>query len=278
MSQKILIVDDEPNILVSLEYLMKREGYEVLARARRTGGARRAAPRAPATGAARRDDAQARAVSRSARNCVPTRRSGTRLVLMLTAKGRDTDVAKGLGVGRRRLRDQAVLDPRTGGEGARAAGGRRVRRDRRLLAAIGVAALGAAVLVAALDRRDRGAGRVARSATRRAASVVAALAPHVPLVVLTSLMLVGVVALVVQALLPALGERPGAPARAGAGAALHRRGTGTGASRATPRCAGWRRRSTTLARQRSELQARRRAEGGRRRAAASSRSAAGWRR
>ena len=29
MSQKILIADDEPNILVSLEYLMKREGYTV---------------------------------------------------------------------------------------------------------------------------------------------------------------------------------------------------------------------------------------------------------
>ena len=30
MSTKILIADDEPNILISLEYLMKREGYEVL--------------------------------------------------------------------------------------------------------------------------------------------------------------------------------------------------------------------------------------------------------
>ena len=29
MSQKILIADDEPNILISLEYLMKREGYSV---------------------------------------------------------------------------------------------------------------------------------------------------------------------------------------------------------------------------------------------------------
>ena len=29
MSHKILIADDEPNILISLEYLMKREGYEV---------------------------------------------------------------------------------------------------------------------------------------------------------------------------------------------------------------------------------------------------------
>ena len=27
---KILIADDEPNILISLEYLMKREGYEVV--------------------------------------------------------------------------------------------------------------------------------------------------------------------------------------------------------------------------------------------------------
>ena len=30
MTHKILIADDEPNILISLEYLMKREGYHVL--------------------------------------------------------------------------------------------------------------------------------------------------------------------------------------------------------------------------------------------------------
>ena len=29
MAQKILIADDEPNIVVSLEYLMKREGFDV---------------------------------------------------------------------------------------------------------------------------------------------------------------------------------------------------------------------------------------------------------
>ena len=34
MPHKILIADDEPNILISLEYLMKREGFQVaLARA-----------------------------------------------------------------------------------------------------------------------------------------------------------------------------------------------------------------------------------------------------
>ena len=27
---KVLIADDEPNIVISLEYLMRREGYEVL--------------------------------------------------------------------------------------------------------------------------------------------------------------------------------------------------------------------------------------------------------
>lgn len=30
MSAKILIADDEPNILISLEYLLRREGFEVL--------------------------------------------------------------------------------------------------------------------------------------------------------------------------------------------------------------------------------------------------------
>jgi two-component system, OmpR family, alkaline phosphatase synthesis response regulator PhoP len=29
MTHRVLIVDDEPNIVVSLEYLMKKEGYEV---------------------------------------------------------------------------------------------------------------------------------------------------------------------------------------------------------------------------------------------------------
>ncbi len=39
MSHKVLIADDEPNIVISLEYLMKRAGYEVLHGARRPGGA-----------------------------------------------------------------------------------------------------------------------------------------------------------------------------------------------------------------------------------------------
>ena len=35
MGTKVLIADDEPNIVVSLEFMMKREGYEVLRRPRR---------------------------------------------------------------------------------------------------------------------------------------------------------------------------------------------------------------------------------------------------
>ena len=98
MTDKILIADDEPNILISLEYLMKREGFEVhLAR----------------------DGQEALDMLRSVRprlvmlDVMMPRMSGfevcqalradealkSTLVLMLTAKGRDTDVAKGLGVG-----------------------------------------------------------------------------------------------------------------------------------------------------------------------------------
>ena len=40
MAHRILIVDDEPNIVVPLEFLMKREGYEVAVAARRPGGPR----------------------------------------------------------------------------------------------------------------------------------------------------------------------------------------------------------------------------------------------
>jgi len=98
VTHKVLIADDEPNILISLEFLMKREGHQVLLA---------------------RDGIEALALIRSERPalvlldvmmpgksgfevCQAVRAeealAGT-LILMLTAKGRDTDVAKGLGVG-----------------------------------------------------------------------------------------------------------------------------------------------------------------------------------
>jgi DNA-binding response OmpR family regulator len=98
MSTKILIADDEPNILISLEYLMKREGYEVVV--------------------ARDGDEALQCLARERPRlvlldvmmpkktgfevCQALRADETlkhTLVLMLTAKGRDTDVAKGMGVG-----------------------------------------------------------------------------------------------------------------------------------------------------------------------------------
>ncbi|MDP2005040.1 MAG: response regulator [Rubrivivax sp.] len=98
MSECILIADDEPNILISLEYLMKREGYEV--HVARDGQEaldllQRVQPRLVLLD-----------VMMPNKNgfevCQALRANETlkdTLVLMLTAKGRDTDIAKGLGVG-----------------------------------------------------------------------------------------------------------------------------------------------------------------------------------
>ncbi len=98
MTTRILIADDEPNILISLEYLMKREGYAV---------------------SVARDGEEAMAAVLRERpalvllDVMMPKKSGFEvcqalrandavkdtLILMLTAKGRETDVAKGLGVG-----------------------------------------------------------------------------------------------------------------------------------------------------------------------------------
>ncbi|MGE5338193.1 MAG: response regulator transcription factor [Gemmatimonadota bacterium] len=98
MTSKILIADDEPNILLSLEYLMKREGYEVLVArdgVEALATLRREHPRlvlldVMMPGKSGFDVCQELRADDSIKDT---------LVLMLTAKGRDTDVAKGLGVG-----------------------------------------------------------------------------------------------------------------------------------------------------------------------------------
>ena len=98
MSKKILIADDEPNILISLEFLMKREGYEVLLA--------RDGQEAMDVIARERPALVLLDVMMPVKTgfdvCCELRASeslrDTR-VLMLTAKGRDTDVAKGLALG-----------------------------------------------------------------------------------------------------------------------------------------------------------------------------------
>ena len=98
MPERILIVDDEPSIVISLEYLMKRAGYDVAVAADGEAALEELErarpdlvildvmlPRLNGFEVCRRIRAE-------------PRWRGVR-VLMLTAKGRDTEVAKGLGVG-----------------------------------------------------------------------------------------------------------------------------------------------------------------------------------
>ena len=98
MSLKILVADDEPNIVISLEYLLKREGYTVVI--------------------ARDGQEAIDAIAREQPDLVlldvmMPKKTGFEVcqevrandalqatkILMLTAKGRDTDLTKGLALG-----------------------------------------------------------------------------------------------------------------------------------------------------------------------------------
>lgn len=98
MTTKVLIADDEPNILISLEFLMKREGYEVhLARDGQEALEllHRERPQLVLLDVMmpRKNGFE---VCQELRNDDALR--ATR-VLMLTAKGRETDIVKGLAMG-----------------------------------------------------------------------------------------------------------------------------------------------------------------------------------
>ena len=98
MSQRILIVDDEPNIVISLEFLMKREGFEV--------GVARDGEEGLAAIRAQRPDLVILDVMMPGRSgfevCEAVRAdpalAGVR-ILMLTAKGREAEMKKGLALG-----------------------------------------------------------------------------------------------------------------------------------------------------------------------------------
>ena len=98
MSKRILIVDDEPNIVISLEFLMMREGHEV--RVARDGEAGLAAVRTHRPDLVVLDVMMPKldgfAVLEAVRGD-PTL-AGTR-ILMLTAKGREAEENKGLALG-----------------------------------------------------------------------------------------------------------------------------------------------------------------------------------
>ena len=98
MTHKILIADDEPNIVISLEYLMKREGYEVIVA--------RDGTQALATILRERPSLVLLDVMMPGKTGFDVCQELRALpdfkdlpIVMLTAKGRDTDIAKGLAMG-----------------------------------------------------------------------------------------------------------------------------------------------------------------------------------
>lgn len=98
MAKKILIVDDEPNIVISLEFLMKKEGFAV--------AVANDGDEALAQVASFNPDLLLLDVMMPKKSgfevCEALRadpeRAGLKIV-MLTAKGRDTEMAKGLAIG-----------------------------------------------------------------------------------------------------------------------------------------------------------------------------------
>ena len=98
MTKKILIVDDEPNIVISLEFLMRREGFEVTVA--------RDGEEALGAIAQENPDLVLLDVMMPKFNgfevCEKVRTNpeyaGMRII-MLTAKGREAEVSKGLSLG-----------------------------------------------------------------------------------------------------------------------------------------------------------------------------------
>jgi DNA-binding response OmpR family regulator len=97
MPAKVLIVDDEPNIVVSLQFLMRKAGYET--------GVARDGDEALSEVESFRPDLVLLDVMMPRRDgyevCRELRSSGwdDLKIVMLTAKGRETEVAKGFDLG-----------------------------------------------------------------------------------------------------------------------------------------------------------------------------------
>ena len=98
MNKTLLVADDEPNIVISLEYLLKREGYTVLVAHDGQEALEAIATHHP--------DLVLLDVMMPVKTgfevCQEVRASDTlqhTKILMLTAKGRDTDMTKGLALG-----------------------------------------------------------------------------------------------------------------------------------------------------------------------------------
>lgn len=98
MTHKILIADDEPNIVISLEFLMKREGFEVAVAVDGDEALEKVESFRPDVllldvMMPKKSGFEVCEILRAA-----PEHAGL-LIVMLTAKGRDTEVAKGLALG-----------------------------------------------------------------------------------------------------------------------------------------------------------------------------------
>ncbi len=98
MAKCVLVVDDEPNIVLSLEFLMKREGYTVTTAADGDAALKAVEARTP--------DLILLDINMPRRNgfdVCQTLRADPKYkdvkIMMLTAKGRDVDQEKGLALG-----------------------------------------------------------------------------------------------------------------------------------------------------------------------------------
>lgn len=98
MAKRILVVDDEPNIVLSLEFLMKREGYSVSTAADGDAALKTIDDKAP--------HLILLDINMPKRNgfdvCQQVRANPKHKdvkIIMLTAKGRDVDQEKGLALG-----------------------------------------------------------------------------------------------------------------------------------------------------------------------------------
>lgn len=98
MANRILIVDDEPNIVISLEYLLKKEGFEVSVATDGEAALRQAGEFRP--------DLILLDVMMPKKSgfevCESLRADASQAelkIIMLTAKGRETEVTKGLALG-----------------------------------------------------------------------------------------------------------------------------------------------------------------------------------
>jgi DNA-binding response OmpR family regulator len=98
MAKKVLIVDDEPNIVLSVEFLMRRAGHEVVTAADGQAALEQLAAEHP--------DLMILDVMMPRKNgfevCAEVRADpafSTLPILMLTAKGREAEMKKGLSLG-----------------------------------------------------------------------------------------------------------------------------------------------------------------------------------